>query len=133
MLDQRLEADTIPVCLTPASHVRLMNDDRWPWLILIPTQGDIRELHELSDAERNLFMADVNIASRIMKTTTACQSVNVAMLGNVVSQLHCHVVARNPDDANWPAPVWGYGESKPYSEPQSQAAKLIKAITKALV
>jgi len=133
MLDQRLEADTIAVCMTPASHVRLMNDARWPWLILIPTQADIQELHDLSDAERTLFMADVNTASRIMKTTTACQSVNVAMLGNVVSQLHCHVVARNPDDDNWPAPIWGYGVSRPYSEPQTQAAKLIHAISQAFV
>jgi len=128
-LDKRLEADTIALCKTASAHVRLMNDSRWPWLILIPVQSGIEELHDLTNAQRDLFMTDVNKASRIMQSTTNCQSVNVAMLGNVVSQLHCHIVARNPGDTNWPAPIWGVGVAQPYDKERSQALDLIRATT----
>lgn len=130
-LHPRLLADTLPVCITPNAHVRLMNDSRWPWLILVPLQSDSEELHDLTHLQRDLFMADVNQASRIMKRVTDCRSVNIAMLGNVVSQLHCHVVARNENDPNWPAPVWGYGSAVAYDgdEPRDLLATLCKSFS----
>lgn len=100
--------------MTDHAHVRLMNDRRWPWLILIPLAPDIEELHQLSTAQREGFMADVNLLSRELQRLSQCRSINVAMLGNVVSQLHCHVIARDEGDPNWPAPVWGHGTAVPY-------------------
>jgi diadenosine tetraphosphate (Ap4A) HIT family hydrolase len=114
-MDAKLLADTLPVCITGSAHVRLMNDSRWPWLILIPLQERIEELHDLTHTQRGAFMADVNQVSRVLHLTTGCRSVNIAMLGNVVSQLHCHVVARFEDDPNWPSPVWGFGSATAYA------------------
>jgi len=127
-LHPRIEADTLPVCTTASAHIRLMNDSRWPWLILLPLQDGIEELHDLTHAQRDLFMADVNQVSRVLQVVTRCKSVNVAMLGNVVSQLHCHVVARDENDPNWPAPVWGYGSATPYEN--DQQAELVSTILK---
>lgn len=127
-LHPRLAADTFPICQTPHAHVLLMNDARWPWIILVPRQAGVEELHDLTHTQRDLFMADVNQASRVVQLVTGCQSVNVAMLGNVVAQLHCHVVARNPDDPNWPAPIWGFETAVPYKD--DQPAALMEAIAK---
>lgn len=113
-IDPRILTDTIAVCMSASAHVRLMNDARWPWLILIPRQSDISELHQLSRSQRDQFMSDVNQVSRLMQESTACRSINIAMLGNVVSQLHCHVIARNEGDGNWPGPVWGHGTAVAY-------------------
>ncbi|MGQ7845911.1 HIT family protein [Granulosicoccus sp. 3-233] len=127
-LHPRIAADTLPVCITPDAHVRLMNDNRWPWLLLIPLQEHIEELHDLTHEQRDRFMADVNQVSRVLQRFTQCKSVNVAMLGNVVSQLHCHVVARDDNDPNWPGTVWGFGTAVPY-EP-GQADELLATVRK---
>lgn len=126
-LHPQLLADTFQVCDTPNAHVRLMNDKRWPWLILVPTLPGIQELHDLTHEQRNAFMADVNQVSRVMHLVTACHSINVAMLGNVVSQLHCHVVARDTEDPNWPKPIWGFESAIPYeAEPPATLLSAIK-------
>ena len=121
-------SDTLEVCSTTYSHVRLMNDSRWPWLILLPQQANINELHDLTHKQRDLFMADVNHASRVMQVHSQCRSVNIAMLGNVVSQLHCHVVARDEGDPNWPRPVWGFESAVPYDDSYPEA--LIRTLRK---
>lgn len=123
-----LRADTLSICETPATHILLMNDKRWPWFILVPREIAIQELHDLTHEQRNNFMADVNQLSRVIQLITRCQSVNIAMLGNVVSQLHCHVVARDPGDPNWPKPIWGYEAAVPYEN--DHPAKLIDAVKK---
>lgn len=124
----RILADTLEICTTSSAYVRLMNDSRWPWIILIPVQDGIEELHDLTHQQRDSFMADVNQVSRVVQQITACKSVNVAMLGNVVSQLHCHVVARDEGDPNWPAPIWGFGSSKAYGAEPAKA--LVSAVRK---
>ncbi len=129
-LHPKIEADTFPVCNTEFSYVRLMNDSRWPWFILVPKQVDVEELHDLTHTQRSGFMADVNQVSRVVHVTTHCQSVNVAMLGNVVPQLHCHVVARDPGDANWPAPIWGFETVLRYDEMPDSVQNLSTAIEK---
>ena len=129
-LHTKLASDTHPICITNSSHIRLMNDRRWPWIILVPVQPDIEELHDLTHAQREIFMSDVNQVSRVMQVSTKCQSVNVAMLGNVVPQLHCHVIARNPGDPNWPNPVWGFDSALPYQNGERKIQKLIKAVQK---
>lgn len=126
-IDARIKADTLAVCVTPYSHIRLMNDSRWPWLILLPADSTSRELHQLSDAQRTGFLNDVTRCSELMQEHTQCQSVNVAMLGNVVSALHCHVVARDEGDPNWPKPVWGFEERVMYGEKTpDQLIKLVQ-------
>lgn len=111
----RLEADTLPMLDIEAAKIRLMNDSRWLWLLLIPHDDTVRELHDLPDGLRQSFLEATSISSRVLQRLTACQSVNIGMLGNVVSQLHCHVIARNSGDTNWPGPVWGFGEAVPYA------------------
>ena len=129
-LHTKIEADTHPVCTTEFAYVRLMDDSRWPWIILVPKQSDAEELHDLTHSQREGFIADVNQVSRVMQVTTKCQSVNVAMLGNVVPQLHCHVVARNPGDPNWPAPIWGFESALSYDDNLTSVQKLTNAIQK---
>ncbi|MFK8075418.1 MAG: HIT family protein [Granulosicoccus sp.] len=129
-LHPRLEADTLTICETHFAYARLMNDSRWPWVILIPKQNDVAELHDLTHTQREGFMADVNQVSRVVHVTTQCQSVNVAMLGNVVSQLHCHVVARNPGDPNWPAPIWGFESPVSYDNNLTSVQILFNSIQK---
>jgi len=115
-LHPALANDTSPVHTTQYSQILLMDDSRWPWFILVPIQPGINELHDLNDDQRSAFMADVNHVSRVLQNTTGCRSVNVAMLGNVVSQLHCHVVARETDDPAWPKPVWGFENRISYAD-----------------
>ena len=111
----QLSKDTLPIVQTEHCHIRLMNDSRWPWIILIPVNDEISELHQLPATLQHAFMDQVNQVAAHLQDLTECRSINVAMLGNVVSQLHCHVIARDESDPNWPGPVWGFGESVPYS------------------
>ncbi len=115
--EPRLDADSIAVCETPLSHVRLMDDARWPWLLLVPRGRDGRpdphELHELTRTERIALMDEIAVAGDALQRTTRCRSVNVAALGNAVPRLHVHVVAREAGDANWPRPVWGFETAVP--------------------
>lgn len=127
-IDPQIISDTLPVCRSQSADILLMNDCRWPWLILIPQQNNITELHDLTHAQRDAFMADVNQVSRVLQLETQCQSVNIAMLGNVVTQLHCHVVARSNGDPNWPRPVWGYQQSVAYSD--NTPERLLAALKK---
>lgn len=113
-INPTIKADTFTVCCTDHSHIRLMNDSRWPWLIALPKNSASTELHQLDDVQREGYLNDINRLSQLMQHHTQCQSVNIAMLGNVVSALHCHVVARNPGDANWPKPIWGYETAVAY-------------------
>ena len=99
-LDPALERDTRPLLDTAASTVLLADDSRWPWLILVPRDRTAHELHELDPDARDAFLRTVSAASEALQRTTGCRSVNVAMLGNVVAQLHCHVVARPPPDTD---------------------------------
>jgi len=115
-IDNRIAADTLPIGSTAYSHIRLMNDSRWPWIILLPIDSVCTELHQLDEAQRTGFLHDINRCSEIVQSCTQCQSINIAMLGNVVAALHCHVVARNADDPNWPKPVWGYGSAVKYGD-----------------
>lgn len=114
--EPRLDADSIALCETPLSHVRFMDDARWPWLLLVPRaregRPDPHELHELTRPERVALMDEIALAGEALQRATGCTSVNVGALGNAVARLHVHVVARDPGDANWPRPVWGFGTAE---------------------
>ncbi len=129
-LDPRLEADTFPVGDLALCTVRLMNDARFPWLILVPRRPDLAELIDLDGPARAQLTEEIDAASRVLKAATACEKLNVAALGNMVRQLHIHVIARTATDAAWPGPVWGAGSRRDYAAPQAMmlAGRLRQAL-----
>jgi diadenosine tetraphosphate (Ap4A) HIT family hydrolase len=106
-LHPQLAEDTTPVGELALSRVLLMNDANYPWLILVPRRAGAVEIADLPDDDQVLLMREIAQASRALKAVSACDKLNVAAIGNVVPQLHVHVVARRRDDAAWPKPVWG--------------------------
>lgn len=115
-LHRRLEADTAFLADWALSRVLLMNDARFPWLILVPRRANLSELHDLSHAERMVLIEEIARASRGLKTIAGADKINVGALGNIVSQLHVHVVARRQSDGAWPGPVWGRGTAIRYGK-----------------
>jgi diadenosine tetraphosphate (Ap4A) HIT family hydrolase len=105
-LHPQLAADTVPVCDLALSRLLAMNDANFPWLVLVPRRAGVSEIIDLG-VEQALLMDEVALISRALKDETRCDKLNVAAIGNVVPQLHVHVVARRKDDAAWPKPVWG--------------------------
>jgi diadenosine tetraphosphate (Ap4A) HIT family hydrolase len=113
-LDPRLAADTFLVGQTPLSQVLLMNDARYPWLILVPRRVDITEPFELSEADQAQLWQESMRLGQAMQAHFAADKINIAALGNQVAQLHVHHIARFHVDAAWPGPVWGVGSAVPY-------------------
>ena len=105
-LHPQLHADTLPVCDLALSRLLAMNDANYPWLILVPRRAGASEIIDLG-AEQSLLMDELALVSWALKDETRCDKLNVAAIGNMVPQLHIHIVARRKDDAAWPKPVWG--------------------------
>ena len=114
-LHPQLAADTLAVVELPLCDVRLMNDARWPWLILVPRVPGAREWIDLDRATQHRLSDEIAAASSALRALHAPDKLNVAALGNVVAQLHVHVIARFRGDEAWPRPVWGVGEAQPYT------------------
>jgi diadenosine tetraphosphate (Ap4A) HIT family hydrolase len=129
-LDPQLAADTIPVGDLALSRVLLTNDANFPWLILVPRQPDLTELIDLNDDAQIQLLGEIATAARALKSITACAKLNIAALGNMVAQLHVHVIARRHSDAAWPNPVWGAAPASPYNP--TVRAELIGALRFAL-
>lgn len=106
-LDEKLEKDTFAVGEMALSRVLLMNDARWPWLILVPRLEDAIELTDLSAADRALLIEEAALTAGFPETQTNALKINIGAPGNMVRQLHLHVVARFAGDPAWPGPVWG--------------------------
>ena len=123
-LDPRLETDTLPVGDLPLSSVLLMDDARFPWLILVPRRAAVSEITDLTEEEAQLLVREIRLATRVMLDLSKPDKVNVGALGNVVPQLHVHVVGRFRSDPAWPGPVWGQGTRTPY--PAHAAASLVE-------
>ena len=128
-LHPRLAADTAFVADWPLSRVLLMNDARYRWLILVPRIVDATEIIDLSPAQRAALMDEIAQASQTLKDLTACAKLNIGALGNMVPQLHVHILARNPGDPAWPGPVWGHSPAQPYDAATRDAflAQLVNA------
>ena len=131
-LDPRLAGDTVPIGDLALSSVLLMDDARFPWLILVPRRPGVSEITDLDPGDAAALMGEIRIAVRVMQTLAKPDKVNVAALGNVVAQLHCHVVGRYRSDPAWPGPVWGHGSRTPYpvharAELAERAARLFAA------
>lgn len=114
-LHPQLVADTHPVASFTLSEIRLMDDSHYPWLILVPRVPDARELVDLDEPAQQRLMAEIARCSRVMQALFRPHKLNVAALGNLVPQLHVHVIARQADDPAWPAPVWGRVHAMPYT------------------
>ena len=106
-LDPRLAGDTHRLARWPLCELLLMDDDRYPWLILVPRIEGAHDLLDLDQAERTQLWQEIDAVSRALRDAFAPDKLNIGALGNVVSQLHVHVIARYRHDDAWPGPVWG--------------------------
>lgn len=129
-LNSKLESDTFFVDDLKLCRVLLMNDSNYPWLILVPRKPDLIELIDLSFDEQIEVLREVNLVSEILKKNFSADKLNIAALGNVVSQLHIHVIARFKNDASFPKPVFGAAPALPYKK--EDAEKMIEKIKKFL-
>ena len=125
-LHPRLSADTVPIGTLPLSRVLLMDDLAYPWCILVPQRDGIREIHELAAEDQLQLLQEISGVSSAMAAAFSADKMNVAALGNVVPQLHVHVIARFEADPVWPAPVWGKLPPRPYplADRRQQCTKL---------
>jgi diadenosine tetraphosphate (Ap4A) HIT family hydrolase len=119
-LDPRLAADTRLVASLPLCDVLLMNDARYPWLILVPRRAGLVEIADLRDDEQAMLWQEVNRAAAALRAVTPCDKLNLGALGNIVRQLHVHVVARVEGDTAWPGPVWGNGQAVARGDAQAR-------------
>jgi len=116
VLHERLKADTLAITNWPLSSLRLLNDATYPWLVLVPRLGEVSELHQLSEGDQAQVMLEINAASLIIDELYSPDKINIGALGNLVPQLHIHVLGRFTSDPAWPGPVWGAHPPKPYAE-----------------
>ena len=130
VLDNRLAEDTIHLRELPLCRFLLMNDKRYPWLILVPRYNGLSEIHDLPDKDQSTLISEVTAATRALENLFQPKKINVAALGNIVSQLHIHVIARFEKDEAWPSPVWGIGKSESYS--RNEAKRVVKQLTATL-
>jgi diadenosine tetraphosphate (Ap4A) HIT family hydrolase len=114
VLHERLAADTIMLADWPLCRVLLMNDQSYPWLILVPRRPGLKEFHEVAAGDKLPLLEEIDRASRALQSSFAPDKINVGALGNLVAQLHIHVIARFTTDPAWPGPVWGARPAVPY-------------------
>jgi diadenosine tetraphosphate (Ap4A) HIT family hydrolase len=130
-LDSRLAATSRPLADLPLCQARLQSDARWPWIVLVPRRPGLTELDQLSAEDLSRLMAEVVAAGRAVRAMATAagrpvDKLNVGALGNIVAQLHVHVVGRRTDDPAWPGPVWGQGEAEAHT-PETRALLLTAA------
>jgi diadenosine tetraphosphate (Ap4A) HIT family hydrolase len=123
-LDPRLAADTVEVGDLALCRVLLMDDARFPWLILVPRRAGLTEITDLAEADAAALWQEIRLTTGVIQALAKPDKVNVGALGNVVAQLHVHVVGRFRSDPAWPGPVWGFETRKPY--PLHARAQLIE-------
>lgn len=119
-LHPQLAKDCFVIGQLPLSQLLLMNDQNYPWFILVPQREDIREIYQLTPADQMLLWRESTDLAEVLARHLAADKMNVAALGNVVPQLHLHHIVRYRHDPAWPAPVWGKLPAVPYSEERLQ-------------
>jgi diadenosine tetraphosphate (Ap4A) HIT family hydrolase len=129
-LHPRLFSDTFEICELSHSKLLLMNDARFVWCIIVPRITGAVEWHDLDETTANGVFAENMAVSRALKTLEGIDKINIGAIGNVVSQLHIHVIGRKINDVVWPAPVWGNGIAEPYND--AGAKNIIEKIKTAL-
>jgi diadenosine tetraphosphate (Ap4A) HIT family hydrolase len=120
ILDRRLEGDSLPITELGLCTVRLRNDKRFPWLLLIPQIANASEWIDLTREQQHQLSDEIMVTSHLLQALVTPDKLNIATLGNQVPQLHIHVIARYKTDAAWPNPVWGNGSEIGYSEEESK-------------
>lgn len=115
-LDERLARDSELITKLGLCQLRIQNDKRWPWLVLIPQRNDVSELFELTPLDQAMLSFETNQVASALKELTGATKINIGALGNIVRQLHVHIIARNEGDPCWPGPIWGQGTPEPYSD-----------------
>lgn len=125
-LDPRLAKDTVFLGDWRLCQVRLMDDAQFPWLVLVPRRAGVFELDDLDEGDCARLMHEIQRAMKTLRAVAECDKLNVGALGNIVRQLHVHVVARRKDDPAWPGPVWGHSPAHHYM-PEARD-KLVKAL-----
>lgn len=132
ILDERIAGSTIKIAELPLCNLYLQNESRFPWLVLVPRLDDVSELIDLSENDQQQAMGEMVAVSKVVKILFNADKLNVANLGNVVAQLHIHVVARFVGDAAWPDPIWGkFSAPQKYSE--EDAKRIIEDVQALLV
>lgn len=121
LLDPRLAADSLFIADGPLSQIRLMDDARYPWLLLVPRVADLAEWIELDGNQQRLLLAEVNQAGKLVRAEPGVEKLNLGALGNVVRQFHVHLVGRHAGDAAWPGPVWGNGTVQRFTPAEREA------------
>jgi len=116
VLDKRLAADIVVICQLELSVVGLMCDARYPWLVVVPKKAGLVEVTDLDVAGRKLLWGEVEKCCMVVQAVFPDAKLNIGALGNIVRQLHVHIIARHQGDAAWPGPVWGMGEAEPYEK-----------------
>lgn len=113
-LHPQLERDTLSVGDLPLCRTLIIKDANYPWLLMVPRRTDVVEILDLDEVERAQLMTEVSRVAQALKDITQCDKLNIAALGNIVPQLHVHVIARRKTDAAWPKPVWGVAPALPF-------------------
>jgi diadenosine tetraphosphate (Ap4A) HIT family hydrolase len=125
-LHPQLQRDTINIGDLPLSRVLTINDRNYPWILLVPRRPEIAEIIDLDEVEQAQLMTEIARVGRALKTVTKCDKLNIAALGNVVPQLHVHIIARRQGDAAWPRPVWG--QSPPLAYDKADLEEFVSAV-----
>lgn len=123
VLDPRLAADTAFIADGPLSQVRLMDDTRFPWLVLVPRVNGVSEWLELDGGQQRLLLAEINQAGQLIRAQPGVEKLNIGALGNIVRQFHVHLIGRHEGDPAWPGPVWGQGAAVRHA-PAALAAQI---------
>jgi len=129
-LHPQLAADCFDLGHFPLSRLLLMNESRYPWFILVPQRPGLAEIHQLSDNDQHLLIQESSLLARALEQAFSADKLNIAAIGNIVSQLHLHHIVRYRQDAAWPAPVWGRFTPLPYTDDARK--EIFSALTAAL-
>ena len=122
-LDQRLQQDTLAIGDFPICRLLLSNDANYPWFILVPRINGISEVFQLDVVDQQRVWQETTALAQLLNEGWSADKMNIGALGNVVSQLHVHVIVRKRDDAAWPAPVWGKHPAQSYTDEQVAAIR----------
>ncbi len=125
-LDKKLADDCFFIDNLQFSQLLLMNDSNYPWFILVPQKNNLSEFIDLNFEEQKLLLKEINLISKILKEDFDIDKINIASLGNVVKQLHVHIIGRKNNDISFPRPVWGSAQAKSYTK--IEANKIIELI-----
>lgn len=115
-LDERLDQDSVFIGEFDLCQLRLINKDSWLWFVLVPMRAEVTEVFQLSVADRYYLMDEINSMSVLLQEIWKFDKLNIGALGNIVNQLHVHVIGRRIDDAGWPGPVWGVSAGDVYKD-----------------